>query len=123
MNTIKKVDIDYFIAEELYRDYENPQSYWFYQLGAEKFRGIFLDWAAEIAADYSFLTREQYSGISHITMHSDWPYYGRYVTPYVWNSTDEGTNGEWVRPPQNMTARGWAWNVFNITNTKSQQYT
>ena len=119
MNTIKKVDIDYFIAHEM-GDYENPQTYWFYNLGAEKFRSIFLDWAAEISADYSFLTRSQYrNALDHITVYSDW----KYVTPHVWNSTDEGTNGEWVRPPQNMTARGWAWNVFNITNTKSQQYT
>ena len=119
MNSIKKVDTDYFISDEM-GDYENPQSYWFYKLGAEQFRGIFLDWAAEIAADYSFLTREQYrNAIDHITWYSDW----KYVTPFVWNSIDEGTNGEWVRPPQNMTPRGWAWNVFNITNTKAQQYT
>ena len=66
MNSIKKVDTDYFISDEM-GDYENPQSYWFYKLGAEQFRGIFLDWAAEIAADYSFLTREQYrNAIDHI---------------------------------------------------------
>ena len=35
---------------------------------------------------------------------------------------DQGTNGEWVRPQQNFTSRGWAWNVFNITNTGSQTY-
>ena len=40
MNSIKKVDTDYFISDEM-GDYENPQSYWFYKLGAEQFRGIF----------------------------------------------------------------------------------
>ena len=118
MNSVKKVDIDFFVSEEA-GHYENPQSFWFYKLGAEKFRGIFLDWAAEIAADYSFITREQYrEALDQITRLSDW----KKVTPFVWNSIDEGTNGEWVRPPKNMTPRGWAWNVVNVTNTMAQQY-
>ena len=42
--------------------------------------------------------------------------------PSVWTGTDQGTEGQWVRPSQELTTRGWAYNVFNITNTGAATY-
>jgi len=99
--------------------YPNYQTYWFNELGHNEFRNYYADFAAEVSADYNFFTREQYKeALRSIDVNGDWAY----SQASVWTSVDQGTNGEWVRPQQNFTSRGWAWNVFNITNTGSQTY-
>jgi len=99
--------------------YPNYQTYWFNQLGHNEFRNYYADFAAEVSADYNFFTREQYKqALRSVDVNGDWAY----SQASVWSSLDQGTNGEWVRPQQNFTSRGWAWNVFNITNTGSQTY-
>lgn len=40
----------------------------------------------------------------------------------MWEGKDQGTGGQWIRPPPELTARGWAYNVFNITNTQEAIY-
>ena len=40
----------------------------------------------------------------------------------MWSGVDQGTGGQWVRPAAELTARGWAYNVFNITNTQEATY-
>ena len=66
-----------------------------------------------------YLTRAQYErGLLEITLAGDWDYY----RPSVWSGDSEGTGGQWVRPPSDLTARGWAYNVFNVTNTEAATY-
>ena len=66
-----------------------------------------------------YLTRAQYErGLLEITLAGDWDYY----RPSVWSGDSEGTGGQWVRPPADLTARGWAYNVFNVTNTEAATY-
>ena len=66
-----------------------------------------------------YLTREQYErGLLEITLAGDWDYY----RPSVWYGDSQGTGGQWVRPPSDLTARGWAYNVFNVTNTEDTTY-
>ena len=45
-----------------------------------------------------------------------------FYRPAVWSGLDQGTGGQWVRPAAELTARGWAYNVFNITNTQEATY-
>ena len=45
-----------------------------------------------------------------------------FYRPAVWSGVDQGTGGQWVRPAAELTARGWAYNVFNITNTQEATY-
>ena len=87
--------------------------------GASLFRSHFADWAAHNTAEMDYLTRAQYErGLLEITLAGDWDYY----RPSVWSGDSEGTGGQWVRPPSDLTARGWAYNVFNVTNTEAATY-
>ena len=82
-------------------------------------RSHFADWAAHNSAEMDYLSREQYErGLLEITLAGDWDYF----RPSVWEATDQGTDGQWVRPIEELTARGWAYNVFNITNTGAATY-
>jgi len=96
-----------------------PQEYFFRNVGAEKMRGIFADWAAHNTGGMDYLTKEQVErAYLEITLAGDWDYY----RPYVWSSVNEGTAGDWFSPPADLTARGWAYNVFNINNTETATY-
>ena len=100
-------------------DYPNPQTFWFNKLGNDVFRRYYANYAAAVSADYSWLTRNEFRIL--IRDHEiNWN--SEYIAPSVWGSVDQGTNGEWVRPAALHTCRGWAWNVFNITNTKRHTY-
>jgi len=46
-----------------------------------------------------------------------------FFRPSVWSSVDSGTNGEWVQPKEELAVRGWAYNVYNISNTLTTSYT
>jgi len=96
-----------------------PQEYFFRNVGADKMRGIFADWAAHNTGGMDYLTKEQVErAYLEITLAGDWNYY----RPYVWSSVNEGTAGDWFSPPADLTARGWAYNVFNINNTETATY-
>ena len=80
-------------------------------------RSHFADWAAHSSAEMDYLSREQYKrGLQLVSGDRD------YFRPSVWTAADQGTGGLWVRPLQELTARGWAYNVFNITNTGDATY-
>lgn len=97
----------------------SPQEYFYSNIGASLFRSHFADWAAHNTAEMDYLTRAQYErGLLEITLAGDWDYY----RPSVWSGDSEGTGGQWVRPPADLTARGWAYNVFNVTNTEAATY-
>ena len=82
-------------------------------------RSHFADWAGHNSAKMDYLSAEQYErGLLEITLAGDWDYF----RPSVWEATDQGTEGNWVRPSQELTTRGWAYNVWNITNTGEANY-
>ena len=82
-------------------------------------RSHFADWAAHNSAKMDYLSAEQYErGLLEISLAGSWDYF----RPSVWTATDQGTQGNWVRPSQELTTRGWAYNVWNITNTGDATY-
>ena len=97
----------------------SPQEYIFTNVGSSLMRSHFADWAGHNCAKMDYLTPEQYErGLLEISLAGDWDYY----RPSVWAATDQGTAGQWVRPIQELTTRGWAYNVWNITNTAEATY-
>ena len=82
--------------------------------------GVTGDWAAHNSAGLDYLTPEQVErALLEIDLAGDWDYF----RPSVWKSVNQGTEGEWFRHPPDLKARGWAYNVFNITNTLTTAYT
>ena len=82
-------------------------------------RSHYSDWAAHNSADIDYISREQYKEAMRIfPAWLGWDYY----RPSVWSATDQGTGGKWVRPRTDLTTRGWAYNVWNITNTGEATY-
>ena len=98
----------------------SPQEYFFTKIGPETFRGYFADWAAHNTGSLDYITREQIErAYLEITIAGDWSLF----RPSVWSSVDSGTNGEWVEPKEELAVRGWAYNVYNISNTLTTSYT
>ena len=82
-------------------------------------RSYFADWAAHNSANMDYISREQYEkGLLELSWSGDMDFF----RPSVWEATDKGTEGQWVRPREELTTRGWAYNVFNITNTADATY-
>ena len=97
-----------------------PQEYLFRNIGPSIFRSYFADWAAHNTGGLDYITQEQKeAAYREFDFYGDWDLF----RPSVWYSVDSGTNGEWIRPDQKLTARGWAYNVYNITNTLTTTYT
>ena len=97
----------------------SPQEYLFRNIGPETFRSYFADWAAHNTGGLDYLTPNQVKrAYLEITLAGDWNLF----RPSVWYSENGGTNGEWVKPEEDLTARGWAYNVFNITNSLTTTY-
>ena len=66
-----------------------------------------------------YLTQEQIDrAYLEISIAGDWNLF----RPSVWSSTNGGTDGLWVQPKSELAVRGWAYNVFNITNTLDTTY-
>ena len=83
-------------------------------------RGHFADWAAHNSAQLDYLTREQVEFAYLIVgLSGDWDLF----RPAVWAAQDAGTAGGWLAPPGELAVRGWAYNVWNITNTMEALYT
>merc|ERR1712181_25258 len=95
------------------------EEYFVSRVGAEVFRSQFADWAGHNCANMDYLTREQYErGLLEVTLAGDWSVF----RPSVWQAVDQGTDG-WVSPPAELAVRGWAYNVWNITNSEAAVYT
>ena len=98
----------------------SPQEYLFTKIEPDIFRSHFADWAAHNTAGLDYLTREQVErALLEVSLAGDWDLF----RPSVWYSENSGTNGEWVYPNEDLAVRGWAYNVFNITNTMTTTYT
>ena len=55
--------------------------------------------------------------LREIDYYGDWELF----RPSVWAGEDSGTEG-WQTAPQELGVRGWAYNVWNITNTQEANY-
>jgi len=97
----------------------SPQEYFVSRVGPEVFRSQFADWAGHNCANMDYLTREQYDrAMLEVTLAGDWSVF----RPSVWQAVDQGTDG-WLSPPAELAVRGWAYNVWNITNSEAAVYT
>merc|ERR1711962_1612326 len=97
----------------------SPQEYIKSRVGSTVFQRYFADWAGHNCANMDYLTREQYErGLLEISLAGDWSVF----RPSVWEGVNQGTNG-WVSPPEQLAVRGWAYNVWNVTNSEDAVYT
>lgn len=98
----------------------SPQQYHYEQVGPDTLRGHFADWAAHNTAGFDYLTPEQVERARIEVDHVGDP---ANMHPYVAEYADTGTAGAWLRPPAELTARGWSYNVVRIDNTAAATYT
>ncbi len=96
----------------------SPQRYHFDRLGQDGLRRHFADWAARNTADFDYLTRDQVRRARLEVQNVGDP---NNNNPYVAEYIDQGTRG-WVRPPDPLKPRSWAYNVIKVTNTSSASY-
>jgi len=96
---------------------QSPQEYLYTRVGPALMRSHFADWAAHTAAELDYLTREQVErGYLEVELAGDWDLF----RPSVWTAQDTGTE-DWLSAPEELVTRGWAFNVFNITNNLDEQ--
>jgi len=96
---------------------QSPQEYLYRRVGPALMRSHFADWAAHTSAELDYLTREQVErAYLEVGLAGDWDLF----RPSVWTAQDTGTE-DWISPPEELVARGWAFNVFNITNNLDEQ--
>ncbi len=97
-----------------------PQEYISSKIGISNFRNYFIDFAAELHNNYSFLTEEQISGASYSWNLSSDP---EDVNEFVLTLNNKGTNG-WFRPDNDIATTGWSFNTYRLlTDTKTTTYT
>jgi len=120
LTEVCKIDREY-LTSGFYANTElTPQEYLFENVGHDRFRGCFADWTAQNTAKMAYLTREQYErGLLEITLAGTWDLY----RPYVWESVDQGSEDQWIEPPQELRPRGWAYNAVRVNNTMAATYT
>jgi len=99
---------------------ESPQEYHFRQVGGDLLRGHFADWAAHNTGGLDYLTPEQ---VERAMLELEWVADPENMNPYVLTLTDSGSEGQWLRPDEELTARGWGYNVIRVTNTQAATYT
>ena len=89
-----------------------PQAYHFDELGGDTLRAHFADWATANTDDFSYLTREQ---VARARLEVEFVADPENQHPLVAEHTADGTGGEWLRPPSELTPRGWGYNVASFT--------
>ena len=121
LTDVKGVDKPTIVDGYYAKTNQSPQEYLYRNIGPDTFRSHFADWAAHNTAGLeTYLTKEQVDrAYLEISLAGDWNYY----RPAVWYAENTGTDGEWVQPEEEFIARGWAYNVFNITNSLATTYT
>lgn len=98
---------------------QSPQEYHYSQIGGDSLRRHFADWAAHNTGGLDYLSPEQ---VDRAMLELDWVADPENMHPYVLSLADEGSDGEWLRPPEEYTARGWGYNVIRVTNTQAATY-
>ena len=113
---IKGVDKPLIVDGYYAKTTQSSHEYLYRNIGPDTFRRHF----AETAGLETYLTKEQVDrAYLEISLAWDWNYY----RPAIWYAENTGMNGEWVQPEEEFIARGWAYNVFNITNSLATTYT
>ena len=97
----------------------SPQEYHGQQIGLDALRSIFADWAAHNTNDFDYLTPEQVARARQEVMWAGDPNNSH---PTVAEYVDAGTAGAFVRPPVDLTPRGWAYNVVQIGVSEAASY-
>ena len=97
----------------------SPQEYHYRQIGADRLRGHFSDWAARNTAGLDYLTPEQIERATQEVINVGDP---NNLHPDALTYTDQGTHGNWIRPPEALKPRGWAYNVIRIKNNHATTY-
>ena len=130
MISVKKVERG--VLHDYYAAARNvtPQEYWYRELGGGNLRNMFADWIIHTTADMDYLSREEFEASkNHYYYH-----YNRLVNTeecagstcephfYVWEGADNGTGGL-IRPPANLTPRGWSHNVWRVNSSFANNYT
>ena len=96
----------------------SPQEYFYQTLGGSNLRNWFANWAGRTAGEMDYLTREQFA-VSYNHYTCGWCQ--DHINPFVFESFNTGTSG-WFRPREDVTPRGWSYNVFKIKNTMANRY-
>lgn len=111
---------DYIITDGLYAGTtELPQEYFFNQIGGEEYRNHFIDWAAHMTNHFDFLPENQIQRFEQ-----EWEDYAdpqddnEFIAVY----DDQGSEA-WIRPPNNRSTHGWAYNTYKINNQSNDFYT
>jgi hypothetical protein len=95
-----------------------PQEYHFKNVGAEKIRGIFADWAAHNTGGLDYLSNAQ---IERALLEAELVGDSNNLHPYVIELVDQQSNGSFS-PPPSLRPRGWSYNVIKIRNTEAARY-
>ena len=130
MIQIKKVDQE--VLHGYYTDMRDvsPQEYWYKKLGGENLRSMFADWVIHTTADIDYISREEfeqsrnkYYGVYNDLVNKE-DCAGETCEPhiYVWEGADNGTGGL-LRPPADLTPRGWSHNIWRVNSTFANNYT
>ncbi|TNF68950.1 MAG: hypothetical protein EP298_05420 [Gammaproteobacteria bacterium] len=98
-----------------------PQKYLYEAIGKDKFREYWLNFTAQLAGDYGFLTpdearRSEEGWYRHMEGQND-------DQRYVKIMTNSGTEGQYIRPDWEHMPKGWSYNAFKIINSQNATYT
>jgi hypothetical protein len=97
-----------------------PQEYLSRQLGAAEFARLYADFAAHNVSGFpDFPAGTEARAAVELKNYGD----AKDVHPIVQTYANEGTGGNWVRPPKDYVTRGWGYNVYRISNTAAATYT
>jgi len=97
-----------------------PQEYLYSILGGPDMRKYFANWAVHNAVGFDYLSSAQVERLKKEFQRFGDPDDDHSV---VATFKDKGTDGEWIRVPESETPGGWAYNVYEINNTISGNYT
>ena len=96
-----------------------PQEYLYNQLGADKFRDLYADFAAHNVSGYpGFPVGTEERSARELKEYGD----SLDVHSIVQTFTNEGTGGKWIRPATDFVTRGWGYNVYKINNSAAGTY-
>ena len=97
----------------------SPQEYHYRQIGADRLRKYFSDWAAHNTGDLDYLNTEQITRSKLEVKNVADP---QNLHPYVRSYDNPNQAKNWISPPELFKPRGWAYNVIRIKNCRVGTY-
>jgi hypothetical protein len=96
-----------------------PQEYLYNQLGADKFRDLYADFAAHNVSGYpGFPAGTEERAAMELKKYGD----SLDVHAIVQTFNNEGTGNNWIRPAPDFVTRGWGYNVYKVNNSEAATY-